>query len=409
MKDQKIKIAIIGGGAAGFFAAISAAEFHHGAEVTIYEKTSKYLQKVKVSGGGRCNVTHHCFASYKLAENYPRGEKQLKELFKKFQAKDTVEWFETKGVKLKIETDGRIFPVSDNSQTIIECFLNECNRLGINLISNANVTQIASAGNQFELHFLNKTKVIADKIIIATGGYSNITAYQYLNDLGHIIIPPVPSLFTFNDSQKHFADLSGLSVPNAIVKITGTKFINQGPLLITHWGLSGPAIIRLSAWAAEYLAQQQYTFTALVNFTGIEKEEELKNQLQHFRNLHPKKKVSTNPIFDLPSRLWLKLCLLAEIEDTKIWAELSQKQLNKLIENLYRCPFQIKGKTTFKEEFVTCGGIDLAEIDLETMESKKVKGLFFAGEVLNVDGITGGFNFQSAWTTGWIAGRSCIS
>ncbi len=409
MNASKFQIAVIGGGAAGFFASISASEANPNAQIMIYEKTSKLLQKVKVSGGGRCNVTHHCFASYKLAKNYPRGEKQLNELFKVFQAKDTVAWFEARGVKLKIEADGRIFPVSDSSQTIIDCFVDEIRKHGIQIHTNFAIEKVTKVGNQFHLQFLNGEKAQVDKVIVATGGYNNIHSYQYLSDLGHGIISPVPSLFTFNDSQKYFAELSGISVPNGIVKIAGTKFENFGPLLITHWGLSGPAVIKLSAWAAEYLASQSYAFTALVNWTGIDKEEELKTQLATFKNNHPKKKITTNPLLEIPARLWMKISELAEIEENRIWAEISQKQYNKLIENLYRCTFYIKGKTTFKDEFVTCGGIDLSEIDLTTMESKLISGLYFAGEVLNIDGITGGFNFQSAWTTAWIAGKSVHS
>lgn len=399
-------IAILGGGAAGFFAALSVAEHNADTQIVIYEKNAKLLQKVKVSGGGRCNVTHHCFMPYKLAQNYPRGEKLLAALFKVFQAEDTVNWFENRGVGLKTEQDGRIFPASDSSQTIIDCFIEQAKKYGIKIKLNHSIEKIKLANNQFKLQFANGELATADKVIVATGGYNNAASYQFLADLGHTIVPPVPSLFTFNDSQKQFADLSGIAVASAIVKIAGTKFENRGPLLITHWGLSGPAVIKLSAWAAEYLALQGYVFTALVNWTGIEKEEQLKKELTAFKNIHPKKKIATNQLLDIPLRLWMRICELAEIEESKIWAEMSQKQWNKLIENLYRSPFHIKGKTTFKEEFVICGGVDLNQIDIHTMESKLVKGLHFAGEVLHIDGVTGGFNFQSAWSTGWIAGKN---
>lgn len=406
MNSNNVKIAILGGGASGFFAAITAAENNAQAKITIYEKHAKVLQKVKVSGGGRCNVTHHCFTSYKLAENYPRGQKPLKELFKVFQAKDVVDWFEKRGVKLKIEEDGRIFPESDNSQSIIDCFIDQIHHLGIELKLNHGIVGIEKSKNMFKLHFGENKIETADKVIVATGGFNNLDAYKFVANLGHKIFPPIPSLFTFNDSQKLLVDLSGLSVPNAIVKIASTKFENQGPLLITHWGLSGPAVIKLSAWAAEYLANENYVFTALVNWTGIFKEEELKAQLQQFKNDHPKKKISTNQLFGIPLRLWQRFCEFSDIDEQKIWGEIGSKQFNKLVEHLFRFPFQIKGKTTFKEEFVTCGGVDLDEINLVTMESKKVEGLFIVGELLNIDGVTGGFNFQSAWTTAWIAGKN---
>ncbi|MFN0050325.1 MAG: aminoacetone oxidase family FAD-binding enzyme, partial [Cytophagales bacterium] len=328
------------------------------------------------------------------------------EAFKIFQAKDTFEWFENRGVKLKIEEDGRIFPISDNSQSIIDCFIDLTYEHGIQLKLNYSIEKITKTAFGFDLKFTNNEIVQANKVIIATGGYNNMSSYQFLVDLGHTIHAPIPSLFTFNDSQKQLVDLSGLSVSNAIVKIASSKFENQGPLLITHWGLSGPAVIKLSAWAAEYLAGQNYVFTALVNWTGIPKEDELKAQLADYKIIHPKKKIVTNQLFGIPLRLWGKICEMAEINEERIWAEISAKQFNKLVENLFRCAFQIKGKTTFKDEFVTCGGVDLKEINVQTMESKLVKDLFFAGEVLHIDGITGGFNFQSAWTTGFIAGKN---
>ena len=400
----KFDLITIGGGAAGFFGSIVAAEKKPGLSVLIVEKTSKLLSKVKVSGGGRCNVTHHCFEPTPLSKHYPRGSKEFKNLFRKFQASDMVDWLASKRVKLKTEEDGRMFPVTDDSQTIIDCFLSEADRLKIQIKMNSEVTRVESSQDGFIVH-VGQQHFKAKKILIATGGHNNSASYSWLRQIGFPIVEPLPSLFTFNDSEKIFTDLMGVSVPEAEVKIAGSKFSQQGPVLITHWGLSGPAVIKLSAWAAEYLHEQKYTFTALVNWINVN-EEQLREAFSTLKTQSGKQKVLTNPSFNLPTRLWQRLCELAEIPETKIWAELSNKQLNKLMENLIRCPFEIKGKTTFKEEFVTCGGVDLKSINLETMESKTQKGLYLAGEVLNIDGETGGFNFQSAWTTAWVAANA---
>ena len=398
-------VLVIGGGAAGFFGAIIAAEKNPKLSILVLEKTSKLLSKVKVSGGGRCNVTHNCFEATPLAKHYPRGQKELKALFRKFQAKDIVAWFESKNVKLKAEEDGRMFPVTDNSQTIIDCFINEAERNKINIKLNSEVTNITPINKGFQVQVGKDVAYTAKKILIATGGYNNLNSYQWIAKTSHPIINPIPSLFTFNDSKKKFTDLMGIAVANAEVKIAGTKFLEQGPVLITHWGLSGPAVIKLSAWAANYLHGLHYTFIALINWAGNTSEEELRTMFSNMKGKHGKQKVLTNPMFNIPQRLWQRLCELSEIPETKIWAELPQKNMNKLTEHLIRCPFQIKGKTTFKEEFVTCGGVDLQFIDLETMQSKTMNGLYFAGEVLNIDGETGGFNFQSAWTTAWVAAQ----
>jgi len=401
MKDSEIfDLVIIGGGAAGFFGAITAAEMNPDFSIVILEKTTKLLSKVKVSGGGRCNVTHHCFEPTPLSKHYPRGSKELKSLFRKFQAKDIVKWFESKGVKLKTEEDGRMFPISNDSQTIIDCFLNETQRHGIKIKIHAEVKKINPEKNGFTLELANE-KIFAKKILIAAGGYNNAQSYDWLKPIP--VINPIPSLFTFNDSRKLFKDLMGVAVNQAEVKIAGTKFSETGPCLITHWGLSGPAVIKLSAWAAEYLHGKNYSFTALVNWTGTTGEEGLRKELQELNANHGSQKIIKNPLYKIPSRLWTRLCELAEIEEHRTWAELPRKNLNRLVEFMIRCPFEIKGKTTFKEEFVTCGGVDLKSIDLETMESKEVKGIYFAGEVLNIDGETGGFNFQSAWTTAYVA------
>ncbi len=397
---------VVGGGAAGFFGAIIAAEKKSGLSVLILEKTSKLLSKVRVSGGGRCNVTHNCFEPTPLSKHYPRGSKELKSLFRKFHAKDTVSWFESKHIQLKTEADGRMFPVTDNSQTIIDCFLKEADRLQIQIKMNSEVTNITSTKNGYTVMLGKGELFLTNKILVAAGGYNNLHSYQWIARTAHHIINPIPSLFTFNDSEKKFTDLMGIAVANAQVKIVGTKFLEQGPVLITHWGLSGPAVIKLSAWAADYLHQLHYQFTVHINWTGSTTEEALRQVFSDMKSKHGKQKVLTNSMFSIPQRLWQRLCELSEIPEAKIWAELPQKNMNKLIESLIRCPFLIKGKTTFKEEFVTCGGVDLNSIDLETMESKKMKGLYFAGEVLNIDGETGGFNFQSAWTTAYVAGTA---
>jgi predicted Rossmann fold flavoprotein len=397
---------IAGGGAAGFYAAIQAAELKTAAQILIVEKSPKLLSKVRVSGGGRCNVTHHCFESKRLSTHYPRGEKILKDVFKIYQAKDVVDWFQSKGVELKVEEDGRMFPVTDNSETIIECFMHEVQRHNIRIETGDGIAKVTNHNGRFEIQTGSGIKYVCKNFLIATGGSPTPHAYDWIAEVGHTITPPVPSLFTFNDSEKKFSDLMGVAVPEAEVKIAGSKLINNGPLLITHWGLSGPAVIRLSAWAAEYLHSINYQFTALVSWIGSVKEEDVRNYLLDYKRTKGKQKVATNPLYKLPQRLWMRLCVLAEIEEEKVWAELPQKNMNRLLEYVIRCPFNIKGKTTFKEEFVTCGGVDLKEIDIEKMESKKIPGLFFAGEVLNIDGETGGFNFQAAWSTAYVVAKN---
>jgi predicted Rossmann fold flavoprotein len=397
---------VIGGGAAGFFGAIQAASMKPGLKVLILERSSKLLSKVRVSGGGRCNVTHNCFIPQQLARHYPRGEKALKLLFTKYDAKDVVDWFQSKGVKLKTESDGRMFPVTDRSETIIACFLKEAERLNISIEMNSSVSSLASDGEMVAVSTVSGTTYKTRSVLVAIGGHAKADAYQSLVEAGHSLKRPIPSLFTFNDSSKTFTDLMGISVSDATVRITGTKFSEQGPVLITHWGLSGPCVIKLSAWAAEYLHGVKYEFTVLVNWIGTTGEEDLRNLFTTLKDEKGKSKIISNSMFNLPARLWQRLCALAEIEDAKTWNELSKRSMNKLIESLIRCQFAIKGKTTFKEEFVTCGGIDLREIDLVTMESKVVRNVFFAGEVLDIDGETGGFNFQAAWTTAYAAAKS---
>jgi predicted Rossmann fold flavoprotein len=395
-------LVVIGGGAAGFFGAIQAAEMNPRMRILILEKTTKLLSKVRVSGGGRCNVTHACFNPKELSHHYPRGEKALRSLLKKYHAKDIVDWFAERGVELKAEDDGRMFPVTDSSQTIIDCFLDTVQEFGIKIETSNGVNKIIKIDSGFELQCDNG-KVLTRKVLVTIGGHPNSQAYTLIRELGHAIKPPIPSLFTFNDSEKKFKDLMGVSVPKGVVRLAGTKFLQQGPVLITHWGLSGPAVIKLSAWAAEYLHERKYEITALVSWIGDVKEEDIRNSLSQYKTNFKKRKIYSYPLFELPTRLWVRLCEEAEIAEDKIWDELPLRNLNKLLEQLIRCPFEIKGKTTFKDEFVTCGGVDLDEVELETLQSKKLSGMYFAGEVLHIDGETGGFNFQAAWTTAFVA------
>jgi len=406
---MQFDLIVIGGGAAGFFGAIQAAEMKPTLKVLILEKSNKILSKVRISGGGRCNVTHHCYNPFELAHHYPRGEKFLKNLFKSFHAEHVVNWFASKGVVLKAEDDGRMFPTTDTSQTIINCFVLRTQALNIKIEMGKAVTRIEEDRNGLRISCSDGASYETKKVLITTGGSPNKQSYNFIADLNHTIREPIPSLFTFNDSENKFKDLMGIAVPNAEVKIAGTKFLQTGPILITHWGLSGPAVIKLSSWAAVHLYESNYQFTALVNWLGQTKEDELRATLMEYKLSRTKQRVLSNALFSLPQRLSERLCKLAEIDDTKTWPELPQKKINKLIEFLIRCPFEIKGKTTFKEEFVTCGGVDLSEVNFETMESRKLRNVFFAGEVLNIDGETGGFNFQTAWTTGFIAAKAITS
>ncbi|HEY4651425.1 MAG TPA: NAD(P)/FAD-dependent oxidoreductase [Pontibacter sp.] len=407
-----MRIVVIGGGASGFFGTITCAEANPDAEVILLEKTNKLLAKVLVSGGGRCNVTHHCFLPGPLSQHYPRGARQLKEAFKTFGAQDTVTWFEQRGVKLKTEADGRMFPETDDSQTIADCLLQAARKAGVTIKTSLGVQRISpptATINQFILHLSNDSELKADKVLVSTGGNPKSNGYDWLRQLGHPVQEPVPSLFTFNVPGNPLKELMGISVPHAKVRIAGQKLEYEGPLLITHWGYSGPAVLKLSAWGARVFHEQQYTFTALISWVPAFTEEALRTDLQNYRQAHPKKVVTTNPLFNLPQRLWKALTLLAEIQPETKWAELPAKNTNKLVEALLRMEAQVKGKTTFKEEFVTCGGIDLSQVNMKTLESRLHPGLHFAGEVLDIDGITGGFNFQAAWTTGYLAGKAMAS
>lgn len=398
-----MNIGVIGGGAAGFFAAIQASQ--QGNTVTIFEKSPKLLSKVKISGGGRCNVTHRPMEISKLVKNYPRGEKFLKKVFRHFKSEDTIQWFESRSVPLKIEQDGRMFPVSDNSQSIIDALLKEANKLGIQILKSTGIQRIQVQGSGFLL-ISDKGNFAVDKLIVAGGGHPKVEGYGFLNGLKHTIAPPIPSLFTFNTPQEPILKLMGVSMPMAHVKIEGTKLNYQGPLLITHWGISGPAVLKLSAFGANWLYDQQYQAKAIINWNVNFNEISYLDHLKSYALNHPHKMVQKNTLFDIPGRLWEHLCEKSEIKPDQTYKHLGKKQINKLVQNLFCYILTMKGKTTFKEEFVTAGGIPMNEVNANTMESIYHPNLYFAGEILNVDGITGGFNFQAAWSTGYLAGVS---
>lgn len=403
---HKRKLAVIGGGAAGFFAGINAARQYPDLKVTIFERSREVLSKVRISGGGRCNVTHHCFDPEILAKAYPRGQKELRWAFEQFQAKDTVNWFEQRGVELKTESDGRMFPVTDDSKTIIRCLKSEAQKHGVEVRTKTAVTNITPIeDNRYRVGLHGQQSMSCDAVVIATGGSNRSNKYDWLRDLGHTIAEPVPSLFTFNFRHKIFEDLAGISVPDASVVIKGTNFRHEGPILITHWGLSGPAVLKTSAWAARYLYQQDYRFVIKVNWLHPKTQQEVREVLNQLRNRNARKKITKQDQFPLPNRLWERFLELTEISKQLRWAELSNEQLHQLVQHLTNAEYEIQGKTTYKEEFVTSGGIPLDEVNMGTMESKLRPNLYFAGEVLNIDGITGGYNFQSAWTTGWIASK----
>lgn len=403
---NKKRLVVIGGGAAGFFCAINAAAFDHELEIIIVEKTTKLLSKVKVSGGGRCNVTHSCFSIAEMIKSYPRGENFLKKAFHRFFTTDTINWFGKRSVQLKTEADGRIFPVTNSSQTIIDCLMKEVNKYGIQVLMNREVKRLSMVNSQWSIEFSNGEKMPADFICVALGGFAKPIQFNWLKDLGHTIEEPVPSLFTFNIPADPIKELMGITVEKANVKIIGTKFSQQGPVLITHWGLSGPAVLKLSAFAARELHKADYDFKININWLTAYNEQTLKAKFLQIRNeLASQKIVNRNP-FLFPQRLWEYFLQRSGINANIRWADLPAKQQNILIKILCAQEFHVKGKTTFKEEFVTAGGIKLNEIDANTMQSKIVPRLFFAGEVMDVDGITGGFNFQHAWTSGWIAGKA---
>jgi predicted Rossmann fold flavoprotein len=400
--NSNFDIIIVGGGAAGFFTAINTVEKNPKLKVAILERGKTVLEKVRISGGGRCNVTHACFAPNDLVKFYPRGEKELRGPFHQFCSGDTIDWFERHGVELKIEEDGRMFPTSDNSKTIIDCFLSATQKLGIQIETGQSVQSIFKAENYWKVETNHET-FACEKLIMTTG--SNPKIWDMLTELGHNIVSPVPSLFTFNIKDSRIKDLMGLSA-FAKVKVKGSKLEAAGPLLITHWGMSGPGILRLSAWGARELFDKNYHFTLQVNWLNEVTFEEAMDTLKELKQENAKKTVSKKSPFELPNRLWESLVIASEIDSERKWADLSKKQLTDLANQLTNGEFQVNGKSTFKEEFVTAGGIDLKEINFKTMESKLHQNLFFAGEIVNIDAITGGFNFQNAWTSGFIVAQT---
>jgi len=411
--NSNFDIIIVGGGAAGFFTAINIVEKNPKLKVAILERGKTVLEKVRISGGGRCNVTHACFVPNDLVKNYPRGEKELRGPFHQFCSGDTIEWFERHGVELKIEDDGRMFPTSDSSQTIIDSFLLATQKLGIQILTGQSVQSIFEATDFWKVE-TNQETFACQKLILTTG--SNPKIWEMLVTLGHTIVPPVPSLFTFNIKDNRIKDLMGVSA-FAKVKVKGSKLEAVGPLLITHWGMSGPGILKLSAWGARELFDKNYQFVLEVNWLNEVTFEEAMEKLKELKQEHAKKVVSKKSSFELPNRLWESLVLaagidtstaLGETKETK-WADLTKKQLTDLANQLTNGQFQVNGKSTFKEEFVTAGGIDLKEINFKTMESKLHENLYFAGEIVNIDAITGGFNFQNAWTSGFIVANSVVT
>lgn len=397
-------VIIVGGGAAGFFAAIQIARKDPSLHLIILEKGKDVLSKVRISGGGRCNVTHAEFIPNELAKNYPRGERELRGPFHTFCSGDTVDFFEKRGVPLKIEEDGRMFPESDSSETIIECFRDECERLGVEVLTNHGVKQVLRSENYWELDTSGGT-YRSRKLLLATGSSPKI--WRMLSNMGIAIVDPVPSLFTFNIRDHRIKGLQGLST-YAEVEIPDAGLQAEGPLLITHWGLSGPAVLRLSAWGARILNELGYNFRLQVNWLQPENRDSCLELLREQVQENPARLVYRSRAIDLPKRLWQSLVLASGIEKDQNWANLSRKQLNALSTELTACELQVTGKSTFKEEFVTAGGVDLKEVNFKTYESKKYPGLYFAGEVLNIDAITGGFNFQNAWTGAYIAASAIV-
>jgi len=400
--NTKYDIVIVGGGAAGFFTAINIVEKNPKLKVAILERGKSVLEKVRISGGGRCNVTHACFVPNELVQFYPRGEKELRGPFHQFCSGDTIEWFERHGVELKIEDDGRMFPISDSSQTIIDCFLSATQKLKIDVLTSQSVQSIFKGADYWKVETNHET-FSCQKLDMTTG--SNPKMWDVLTEIGHTIVPPVPSLFTFNIKDKRITNLMGVST-FANVKVKNSKLSASGPLLITHWGMSGPGILRLSAWGAIELFQKNYQFAIVVNWLNDVTFEEAEEQLKELKLEHSKKIVGKKSPFNFPNRLWESLVLAAEISEETKWADLTKKQLINLSNQLVNAEFQVNGKSTFKEEFVTAGGIDLKEINFKTMESKIHENLYFAGEIVNIDAITGGFNFQNAWTGGFIVAEA---
>jgi predicted Rossmann fold flavoprotein len=415
---KRLKVIVIGGGAAGYFGAIACAKEYPHTQVTLLE-AGKPLAKVRVSGGGRCNVTHACFDANLLVQNYPRGGTALKGAFSRFQPQHTVTWFQSRGVQLKTEADGRMFPITDDSATIVQCLEESAAASGVDVRTRALVNSVirqpvharsafATDSDSDEWEFVVQLQsgefLIGDRLLLATG--SNPLGYAIAHSLGHEIIDPVPSLFTFNVPDPRLMGLAGVSVELAKIKISDAKLEQSGALLITHWGLSGPAVLKLSAWGARVLHDRDYASNIQVNWLPAFSPEEVRSQLQAAKSSQGQKIIHSNCPLAVPKRLWQSLLTAIGVDATKRWADLSKIHLNHLVTELTQGSYAIAGKGVFKEEFVTCGGVNLKEINFKTMESRWCSGLYFAGEILDIDGITGGFNFQSAWTTGWLAGQA---
>lgn len=390
------KVIIIGGGASGFFTAANIDTKLY--DVTILEQNSDVLQKVKISGGGRCNVSHACFDPRELVQFYPRGNKELLSVFTKFQPRDTMNWYEEHGVALKIEDDNRIFPESNSSQSIIDCLVNECRKKNVKILTKQTVTEILPQENGYKIHTTDQN-YFTDYVVFSTG--SSPKAFKILEKLGHQIITPVPSLFTFNIKNEILKDLMGTSFQYVDIEILKLNLEESGSLLITHWGLSGPAVLKLSAWGARELATLKYQFEIIINFIGTASEDALEI-FRNFKENEPKKSIGQAKIFDITNRFWQRILFVSGIDAAKQLANINNKEMQKIIENLCCCRMNVTGKSTFKEEFVTAGGVDLKEMDFKTMKSKKLPNFYISGEVLNIDAVTGGFNFQACWSEGWL-------
>jgi predicted Rossmann fold flavoprotein len=398
---------IVGGGAAGFFAAITCAESQAGAEIVLLERGPEFLTKVRISGGGRCNVTHACFDPRELAERFPRGGKALIGAFERFQPRDTIAWFEARGVRLKVEADGRVFPTSDDSRTIMDCLIRAASQGGVQSRLQSTVEKVnRQPGGGFRLTITGQENVNCERLLLATGGCRAAAAGQIAVSLGHTLETPVPSLFTFQMTVPWLHELAGVTIQDVAVSVPGTRLRERGPLLVTHWGLSGPVILRMSAWGARVLHRLGYRFELQVNWLPNSDAESIGSTLCQLRDRQPARFVVRTPLPTLPGRLWEQLVLASGIARETRWAELSRTAVHGLVQQLICTRLPVTGKSLNKDEFVTCGGVRLAEIDFQNMESRKCAGLYFAGELLDIDGVTGGFNFQAAWTTGWIAGRA---
>ncbi len=394
---------VIGGGAAGIFCAANAAEMNTNLKVTVLEKSNRLLSKVKISGGGRCNITHACFDIDQMSLSYPRGRHFVKKLFHRFFTNDTIKWFERRGVKLKSESDGRMFPVSGTSQTVIDCFLQELNKNSVQVLLQKQVTGIQQEANRFCIRLSDGSLLYSDYVCIAIGGFQSEKMVQWLKDTGHKLVPPVPSLFTFHLPGHPIAKLTGISITNVTLRIPGTRFEEHGSLLITHWGLSGPAVLKLSAFAARELASANWQFDLRINWIPGLHEQKLRDALHQRRTETAAQRVFGKSLAAIPARLWDFLCAASGVQPVCRWADLPSSSFNKMVKNICAYECRVQGKSSFKDEFVTAGGIALNEVDPTSMMSKRVTGLFFAGEVLDVDGITGGYNFQHAWSSGYVA------